>query len=264
MEDKKKYITDKNAVIRKGKKDFFISNIFSVPGEILSIKEEENGIAFLVSDNGVKRAYFSCSEIDSIYALMEDMPKDTGVEIIDRELNSMVSEVLGRIGFEHFATYLRASNKDLVVTYDKNIPDRFQNIKYEEYARLATLEDVDQIYCLLYETFNPLTSHLQNIEELRNDILRKGVRISVNRGMVEALLTYKFQGKKLYMEHMVNRGESILMHSLYFPVLKYAVEHNVNYAYTWMRDDNGRALAFAKRYGIIPDGIRNYVFIKKM
>ena len=262
MQDKKRYILDKITEIRKNKADFYMSNVFKVPDSIVDFYEDENGIAFLINDKDVYRAYFACNKASSLQKLLSKMPTHTGVEIIGKSLDSITKEALEKSGYSNFTTYLRACNTNLKETFDKNIPDKFKNVDYRAYVQNATLKEMEQIYELLYGTFTPLTSHLQNEEELKEDIKNNKVRISIEDTKVIAILTYDQKGKKLYMEHAINQGRSILMHSLYFSVLEDAVIDGVNFVYTWMREDNDRVLAFAKRYGIVPDGIKNYVYIK--
>lgn len=258
-----RYITKKISSIRRSKDDFFFSNIFTVPKDIEETYENENGIAFVIDDKGVKRAYLAANDVGSIRFLLEKLPVGTGIEIITEEMPSAVADVFKKSKCELFATYLRASNKALIDTLDDNIPKKFKDIDYKKYVQRATLEYLDQIYDLLYETFNPLTSHLQSREELKRDILEGNVNISTENGIVQTVHTYEFIGKKLNLEHLVNKGASVLVHSLYYYTLRRAADMGINYAYTWMRDDNERIWAFTKRYGIIADGVKNFVYVKK-
>ena len=259
----RQYILKKMTEIRKSKTLDFISNIYSIPNHIVQYEENENAIAFLIDDKGVKRAYFSSNDKFSLHCLLKRFPSETGVEIIDYSLGNSIATALQESEYELFAKYLRLTNANLKETYNLHIPNRFKDVNCEKLFKFATEKDMIQIYKLLYSTFKPLTSHLQNMKELQDDIINQRVAVVENNQKIETLLTFKYQGKKLYMEHMINTGRSEYMHALYFYILNKAVNEDIKVVYTWVREDNFRALTFVDRYGLVPDGIKNYVFLRK-
>ena len=263
MRLERKYVVNKVSEIRKNKGEFFFSNIITIPEDIEKIYENENGIAFVIDDKGVKRGYLAANHPDSLKELCRQIPAGTGIEVIGADMDPIVERIFDATMIVLFQTFLRASNKDLIHTLDDNIPEKFKDVDYRAYVQRATPEYLDQIYDILYETFDPLVNHLQSREELLQDILDGNVNIAVEDGIVQTIHTYKFSGKKIYLEHLVNRGKSVLTHSLYYYILKRAVEQGINYADTWMRDDNERIWAFVKRYGIVADGLKDFIYVKK-
>lgn len=263
MGNNKEYILRKITEIRKIRGEKLLNNIYSIPDDIEQFYENENGISFLINDKGVNRVYFISNKPESLHELLEDYPEGTGIEIIGRDLDEAMEVALRESGYEPFEIFLRASNTKLIETYDQRIPEKYEGIDCLQYVQNAETKHADEIYNLLWETFTPLVSHLQDKEQLKEQILQERIVVSKENGVLTALLTYEFQGKKLYMEHAVNHGSGILMHSLYFTTLKKAADVGINYVYTWMREDNVRALGFARRYGIVPDGIKNFIYQKK-
>ena len=259
----REFILNRMTEIRKQKQDFYVSNIFGFHDDIEMVKENECGVAFLIRDRGVDRIYFASNEPESLEELLRDFPAGAGIELIDRSIDARTALHLQRAGYQKLATYLRLTNSRLGQTLYDRIPARLRNVPCERYAGRAASSDTDDIYHLLYETFHPLTSHLQDREMLKAQIEDGRILLVKEKGKLTTLLTYELQGKKLYMEHMINRGDSIYMHALYFTVLQEVLHQGIDVVYTWIRKDNARALAFAGRYGLTPDGVQNYVYVKK-
>ena len=262
MDHSKEYILEKAGQIRKSKQDFYFSNLYTLTQDPIVVAETDQAIAFAVQDRDVKRVFFSAASPEALTEVLKQMPEKSGIEIMGRTLDERAKQAILDAGYGLFATYLRATNAKLKDTYSNNIPDRFKGIDLDSYITEPTEEQIDEIRALLYSKFRPLTSHIQTKEELAQQNREKCVLVSVRDGEIVTLLTHFRQGKKLYMEHMINVGESERMHALYFKVLQDAVDDGINYAYTWMRTDNTRAHAFAGRYGLVDDKMRNFVFEK--
>lgn len=247
---------------RRNKTGYYCSNIFSVPPTVKQYERANGAAAFSIDDKGVERVYFTADNPEDLAAVLERFGEGAGIEIIGKTLDDETRNALEKAGFKSFCVYLRATIPNLKEDIYKNLPERFQGVKCWDYIEYATLDDLDAIYDMLYETFKPLTSHLQDREELKQQILDKRFVVSRTDGEVSGLMSYEYQGRKLYMEHAVNRGASINMHAMYFALLEKAIDDGINTAYTWMRDDNDRVLAFTRRYGYVIEDIKNYVFQK--
>ena len=106
---------------------------------------------------------------------------------------------------------------------------------------------------------------LQTEKQGSGGILEQGLAAAKEKIDEGATLYEALNASGIFPEYaldMINVGESERMHALYFKVLQDAVDDGINYAYTWMRTDNTRAHAFAGRYGLVDDKMRNFVFEK--
>lgn len=249
--------------LRRNKTDFFVSNIYCNPDRIDQIEQNDNALAYGYDDKGVFRVYFAANDADALCDILKKFPKSSGIEIIGAELDERLEKALDDAEFESFAVYLRATIHNMKEDIYKNLPEKYQDVDCWSYVQYAEPEHAQEIYDMLYGTFKPLTSHLQNMDELLEDIKNKQVVVALEDGHVLGFMTYEYQGKKLYMEHAINNGPSILMHAIYMALLEKALEDGINVTYTWMRDDNSRVLAFARRYGYEIDNVKNFVFEKK-
>lgn len=249
--------------IRKNKTDFFASNIYGNPPKIDMIEQSGNAIAYGYDDKGVFRVYFAGNNADELNLALKKFPKGSSIEILCDEMDERLERILTEAGFGRYAVYLRETIHNIKEDIYKNIPDKYKNIKCWDYIRYAKPEDAKEIYDLLYHFFRPITSHLQNMDELMEEIKKNQVVVALEDDHVVGLIIYKYQGKKIYIEHIINTGPSVFMHALYMALLEKALADGINVAYTWTRDDNSRALALTKRYGYEIDKIKNFVFEKK-
>lgn len=259
--ERREEILRKITNLRKSGKIF--TNIFNVPQQgLLDIIEESEGIAFLLQDRDVKRGYFCVSKPQVMKSLINNFPAGTGVEWLGRGIDDEVCDSLLESGYSYYATYLRNGNYSLKESMDKSIPLDLQKLDCSLFVQEGRVEQIPEMHALLYKHFNPITSHIQTEAELKENILNNQLKVATADGKIVALLTYYMQKKKIYMEHMINDGDRHLMHALYYSVLKEAVANGINVADTWVRESNSRALAFVKRYGLSPDGMKNFVYIK--
>ena len=261
MEDYKN-ILQLASQFRRERTGYYCSNIFSVPETIKRYEKADGAAAFSIDDKGVERVYFAANSPSDLESVLSRFDDGAGIEILGKGLDEETEHALDRAGFKPFAVYLRATIFNMKEDIYKNLPEKYRDVNCQDYREVATQDNLEDIYDLLYSTFKPLTSHLQDREELKQQISENRFIISRTEGKVTGLLSYEYQGRKLYMEHMINKGPSINMHAMYMPVLEKAIEDGINTAYTWMRVDNERAHAFARHYGYVLEDVRNYVFQK--
>lgn len=263
MDNRATEIRTKISELKKKKTGYFDSNIFTMPQEFEDVIIGEDAVVYVFNDKGVKRVYFAACDPKALQAVLAKLPSGSGIEMIGKGIKDETKAAIEEAGFELFETYLRATIPNMKEDIYKNIPDKFKGVDCWGNIQYAEPRHAQEIYDLLYSTFDPFTSHLQSMEELMEDIEQKQFVVATEDDHVFGLMSYEYQGKKLYMEHAINRGPSVYMHSLYFALLEKAIEDGINVAYTWMRIDNDRILAFANRYGYVLEDIRSFAFRKK-
>lgn len=258
----KEHILKKISLLRKNKV-FFLSNIYQVIEEnILEMQETETTIAFLVQDRDVKRGYFATNKVEELPELIRKWPTGTGIDFLSNKKDSNLAHNLNEAGFEPYAVYLKAENAHIGETLGKMDQNKYDFSACEEFLSPVDTGDVEEILHFLYENFNPLTSHIETQEEMCNRIKRGDLVVHKEQNRIVTVLTFDPKPKKLYMEHMLNRGESIFMHMLYYYILQREVKKGVISVDTWIREDNLRALNFVKRYGLEPGRLKNFVYKK--
>lgn len=249
--------------IKKGKSDYYDSNIYAGLNNIELFEEAEGTLAFASRDRDVLRVYFASNNAETLGAVLQKFPSAAGIEIVGTSINETTKSVLLSSGFQEKYVYLRGMNRNLIESLHSGIPDKFSGIDLKEYVQQASLDDAEDIYDYIHDVFDELADHLQTIEEVKEDINNGYYLVNKTEGHLNTIVKSVIQGKKVYMEYAANRGPSVLAHSLYLSALEEAVSMGINVAYNWMRDDNYRSLAFCSRFGIVPDGMKNFVFQKE-
>lgn len=262
MKVDRKDVLAKVSSIKRGKNNYYDSNIFLVPNNISFSLSNDDALVYVWDDKGVQRVYFAASDPNALKSLLETLPPGTGIEMIGSEVNAETENAITSAGFSLFETYARASIYNLKEDVYKNIPDKYQDVKCWDVIQYAEKDHAEDIYNLLYNTFDPFTSHLPTFEEIRADIEKKNIVDVTEDGHVVAFIMFKIQGKKIYIEQIINQGKSLYMHALYMGILEKAMDDGINMAYTWVREGNDRAYALMRRYGYQWEKIRNFAYRK--
>ena len=121
-------IFSKISSIKRGKKDYYDSNIFFVPEEIDRVIFNEHALVYLWNDKGVRRVYFAANDPEALRLLLEEMPPKSGIEMIGKQLNHETETVILGAGYRLFETYTRASIYNLKEDVYKNIPDKYKDV----------------------------------------------------------------------------------------------------------------------------------------
>ncbi|MFQ7473633.1 MAG: hypothetical protein ACLRLX_05455 [Anaerovoracaceae bacterium] len=250
----------KSSKIRKSAKVFY-SNIYSSDlGSILDIKEGVNTLAVLTQDRDVKRGYFSSGSLEELTDIIKEWPKATGIDFISKVDIDSVSKAFNNAGFNEYAVYVKAENNRIKEFLSEMDTKEYDYELCEEFLSDINTEDAYEVHKFLYSAFNPLTSHIESEEELKKRILKNNIAVHKENGKIVTVLTFNPKQKALYMEHMLNKGQSQYMHMLYYKVLKDAADRGVIKVDTWIRETNSRAFNFVKRYGLEPSSMKNFVF----
>lgn len=256
-------IFSKISSIKLGKKDYYDSNIFFVPEEIDRVIFNEHALVYLWNDKGVRRVYFAANDAEALRPLLEEMPSKSGIEMIGKQLNHETETVILDAGYRLFETYARASIYNLKEDVYKNIPDKYKEIDIWDIIQYAERKHAQDIYDLLYDTFDPFTSHLPSLDQILEDIDRRNVVVVTEDDHVRGFIIFKVIGKKVYIEQIINRGKSVYMHALYMGVLEKAMADGINIAYSWVKEGNERAYALMRRYSYQWEGIKNFAYRKE-
>lgn len=256
-------IFTKISSIKRGKKDYYDSNIFFVPEEIDKVVANEHAIVYAWNDKGVERVYFAANDPEALRPLLEEMPPESGIEMIGKQLNHETEAVILDAGYRLFETYDRASIYNLKEDVYKNIPDKYKDVNIWDIIQYAERKHAQDIYDMLYDTFDPFTSHLPTLDQIVVDIEHRNVVVVIENGHVAGFIIFKVIGRKVYIEQIINRGRSVYMHALYMGVLEKAMADGINIAYTWVKEGNERAYALMRRFNYQWEGIKNFAYRKE-
>ena len=114
----------------------------------------------------------------------------------------------------------------------------------------------------MYDTFDPRESHIKSLEEIKAMARNHNLKVVTEQGNILTLVAFLFEGKKLYIEQVINRGPKPYMHCLYLSILEEAAREGIHYAYTWVNAENEKGKRLAMRFGHEKEGLKDYIFVK--
>ena len=158
--------------------------------------------------------------------------------------------------------FYRYHIRDLKQRIYTGIPEDLRDVDSARYGRFAEEGQAEEIVTLLRETFDARESHLKDLRQISGMIEKGWIRVVSEEGRIVALLSAIPQGRRLYIEQVLNRGKREYIHCLYLYALEEAVRSGISYAYTWVKDGNEKGEGIAVRYGHEKDGTADSIFVK--
>ena len=228
-------------------------------GELSVISEKP--LLITVGHEGFSQLYYFLDDVLSINELtpdiLENIPEDrypVYADITVRGEFEYSGSVFEKLGLEPFRTYIRKS----VLNKDLHFPKMLD-------AVYAVRGDLDFIYSMLTEQFDPMSDHIPTRPELEEIIEAKQVlKINISETIGGVLLFEDF-GKRSYLRALcVHPGHrhSSLGQSL---LTEYLIAHSsdsTSLFYLWVDAANSIAIKLYDKYGYRSDGLKNYVFRK--
>lgn len=218
-------------------------------------------VAFAYDDQGVRRVFFVSGNDSDLVAALERFTPDSLIEIVSRDQHEAFA-LLASAGYEHHATFVRVSCPDLDRSLTNHIPPDLLESTDETIGHMATIGDAARVLGLLRRLFDARTSHIPPLAELEAMIDDGNVWLVEQNGEIVALLIFKIEGKKFYINHIYNKAGRNVIHSLLLTRIKNAMRQGVNYGYAWIDEKNARSLAFHARYSMKPDGLYSVSYVK--
>lgn len=250
--------------IKKNNK-FCITNFFDnikTELELVEYYEEKNSITFVVNDNLVRRGYFYSSDYVELCDLLSECSKDTFFEIITKKQDDNMEKVLTDAGCQKYATFKRLSNGRVSDNLFLNIPMELANVNIEDYGKLACQDDLEEIVNILYQIFDPRTSHISTKNEIVKLIELGNIIVEKANDEIIAFLVYKTEGRKFYINQVFNKGSKQIIHCILMNAILNSMKNGVNYIYSWIDEKNQRSIRFHERYGLKFDGLMDISYIK--
>ena len=145
--------------------------------------------------------------------------------------------------------------------------ERYYNIKIKQRKSseiiFASSDQCEEIYNLFHESgfFSPYTDYLPTRSELHQLICQKKVITNELDRKIYGALIFAIEGKKCYFRAWIDKSNNGL--KLIFDVYNMMHENGLNYAYFWINSENTNVKAIHKLLGAIPDGLKDYTFIKQ-
>lgn len=206
---------------------------------------------------GANRAYFYSWNIDNLNESLKECPKDSILEIVTKNENDYKEQILNA-GFDCVAKMMKVSNNNIGHIFENELVKVDNNV-----AKKASMEDLDDIYKILYETFCSYISHLPTKSELIEKIENKEfVLIKNQQGKIISLLQQIVKQQSYYFNQIINTGNKKLFHEMVKNELHKYYLNGGNQVYAWVAEDNIASLRFFEKYGLKDVGLRNVIYMK--
>jgi len=165
--------------------------------------------------------------------------------------------------FIKYAVYRRVVNSRLDYNIFNNKPDYLCNKDIENYGKLASVNDIDELYGIMCDNFDGICDHIISKDELRQLIDSNKIVIEKEKNKIVTFNVNEQTGKRLHMRYSYNCGGKENMHSIYLNVFKNALNNGATYVYSWINEKNERSLNFHHRYNMNFDGMMDIIYTNK-
>lgn len=162
-------------------------------------------------------------------------------------------DILDKLEFHPYKKYIRK----------QMIPETTKQYEAIHKAETADMDDLNDIYQLLYGTFDIMTDHLVSKAELRTLIeVCQVLKIAID-GELAGVLLFETFGKKSYLRSICVSdkfvGKKIGLSLLYTYILKNL--ETTKLFYLWVESTNKRAIQLYEKLGYKDDGMQEYIYL---
>lgn len=215
-------------------------------------------IVFCVQEERLYRCFFATTDAEELNNILSELPPQTVIDYVTKEKSDAFP--WEESGFKRLTTLARFTNADLNKERPKTKRERFLEQFYDEdCGGFATLDDLDDIYELLYKVFDYHVSRLPSKNDLAVMIEKKWVLLYREEKII-AFLMYQIEGKKYYGYQIYNEGTADITYNLECKAIRYAQQqYGIKSSYAWVEVDNSAA---NMRVGADFDGTYDYIFVK--
>ena len=241
-------------LVQDGYRKRLINNCYSYVtfDNIKNIWKKEDSFLFSYVDHGIDRLVFFIDKIDTLMELLLCVKEEAYIEIITRtpEEYNLKGELIARMK--------RLANPDCSSVFSSGSPVvKYANQTIGEYAEE---KDVPEINHILWTTFNTEISHLLTDKELLEIVRAKGLTVHKTAEVIDALLQVEVMPKKFYINQIINRTDSNIIHGLLLNRLSEYIENGGKYLYAWVEENNMASVKFHEKYGMKHDGMWSLIY----
>lgn len=220
---------------------------------------EEEIVILIHPMNGLHKMYYFIQSQDVLIpCLVEKIQKD--IENYQNLEGTVVTkipdknvDILKKLEFHPYKKYIRK----------QMIPGTTEQYEAMYKAENADMDDLNDIFQLLYETFDIMTDHLVSKTELRTFLeMRQVLKIAID-GELAGVLLFETFGKKSYLRSLCVSekfaGKKIGLSLLYTYILKNL--ETTKLFYLWVESTNKRAIQLYENLGYKNDGIQECIYL---
>jgi hypothetical protein len=140
----------------------------------------------------------------------------------------------------------------------------FRTTPVKDIIHFAVASDCDQVLKLLYANLDKYTGHFPSADELLDLIGRQQVLVIKDGGIITGVVLFKINGKTCNLDQGYSDpcNEEVINVKLFFEFYKTLNQKEVKSMYLWVEEKNKSVINLHKSFGLKPDGLIDYVYIK--
>lgn len=211
--------------------------------EIIETYDNDTGIVIVIAERNRNKIFYAVAKLESLMNLMKNVTNGSILEYHYRDVNDM-DEVFVNAGLEHYANYIRVTSIYEEKPYGKETGR--QKLLDELYDPLCgeypDISDVEELYNLTRDAFDPLIDDVFSVEEWKNIIRNKECLVIKENGKIVTFYVWRLEGKKLYSNMSLNLGPANYMYNLERRVFDYTWKLGIRVYYAWYNQNNVRAI----------------------
>lgn len=221
----------------------------------------ERMVVLIHPENGIHKLYYFLSDMDILISGVErNIQEDLGkyrnlVGTVVARLPDKNVEVLQKLGFTPYKEYIRKQ----MVSQKKDWCGTAQIVE------TAAADDIQDIYQLLYGTFDIISDHLVSKEELGTLLGSCQVLKVCIDGALAGVLLFETFGKKSYLRSICV-SEEFIGKKIGLTLLEEYIRRNqerTKLFYLWVESTNEKAIRLYERFSYKDDGLREYIYLYK-
>lgn len=214
---------------------------------------ESNNIFILKSENGIfKFLYFvdSLKDIGKSNAFLKNINTPVALEFVTKDIKNIPKfEDFGFIFYKVFSRYF--VNKE-----NRILPKSIKNS-----IQLADKNDIEEIYSMVIEIFDPLCDFIPTINELESFVHNKELYVAKNNEILGfALYLKQPYGYELRIFCISSKYRSI---GLGYDFVA-SLPNDKEICKCWIDDNNYASIHLNKLIGFTIDGLKNYIFVQNL
>ncbi|PAF43779.1 hypothetical protein [Helicobacter sp. 11S03491-1] len=231
--------------IIKAQKQPTYTNFYTYENRFYEVKITPHSIIILKKESGFFRLYFFTNYLEEL--------KNTLFYLENKQ--TLCIEILQKqedISFEFL------EKKALYARLKKKLYHPFLKTSFYNPPPL----DAKEIQALIQKDFNIYFDHFPHLETIQNWIKNGNILSLYKNNKIISYLIFEHRGKGVYINYIANYGgkESLIeiWRCFYQKLNNFAIE----FVYLWCDTHNTKAMNMYKIEGFIPDGLKNFIYIK--
>lgn len=223
------------------------------------VYEANNTIVFTMKEDSgeFERVYFYTCDLKELSEVLGGVKGHKVLEVVSKARDDFEASIIEG-GFTSKTKLKRVVNAD-INNYFNNTMQDVVSTKEPEYAALS---DAEEIYNMLWNTFDENISHLPTLDEIKGFIEDKQFVIVKSSDRIVSLLQEIVEPRRYYVNQVINFGDKEDFHAMIKSSLNKYRQNGGKYTYAWVEEGNIASLKFFKKYGIVEDGLWTSVYVK--